>query len=131
MHTRNINPWLWQDPLSFSQAVETDAGGKVLYCSGQTSVDADGKPLHLDDMRAQIAQAFDNLATVLAQSGYMLTQVVRLNYYTTDMAAFNAAYDVVTEYLRECSIKPSGTLLGVATLAMPGLLVELEATAVR
>ncbi|MEI7949690.1 MAG: hypothetical protein WCI66_05545 [Gammaproteobacteria bacterium] len=43
MTTRNINPWTWQDPLAFSQAMETDASSKVLYCAGQISVDADGK----------------------------------------------------------------------------------------
>ena len=131
MPTRNFNPWSWQDPLAFSQAVETQAAGKVLYCAGQTSVDADGKPLHAGDMRRQITQAFDNLATLLAHSGYTLAHVVRLNYYTTDMAAFNAAYDVVVERLRTCPVKPCGNLLGVTTLAIPGLLVELEATAVR
>jgi enamine deaminase RidA (YjgF/YER057c/UK114 family) len=131
MTTRNINPWTWQDALGFSQAVETAASGKVLYCAGQLSVDADGKPLHIGDMKKQIAQAFDNLQTVLKQSGYTLAQVVKLNYYTSDMPAFLAAYGVIGERLRECTIKPSGTLLGVNTFAIQGLMVELEATAVR
>lgn len=128
---RNINPWQWQDKLSFSQAVEASGSSKVLYCSGQTSVDADGYALHLGDMRQQMIQAFDNLETLLAQSGYTLADVVRLNYYTTDMAAFNTSYDVVTERLRAYAIKPSGTLLGVAQLAHPDLMVEIEATAVK
>ena len=131
MTTRNINPWTWQDALGFSQAVETAASGKVLYCAGQLSVDADGKPLHLGNMQKQLAQAFDNLHTLLAQSGYTMAQVVRLNYYTTDMPAFLAAYAVIGERLRECPIKPSGCLLGIATLAIQGLMVEVEATAVR
>jgi enamine deaminase RidA (YjgF/YER057c/UK114 family) len=128
---RAINPWQWQDPLSFSQAVETAASGKVLYCSGQTSVDAAGLPLHAGNMRAQLEQAFANLRVLLAQSGYGPGDLVRLNYYTTDMAAFNAAYDVVTRELQSCAVKPSGTLLAVAGLAHPALLVEIEATAVR
>lgn len=131
MQKRNINPWQWQDPLSFSQAVEVEASGKVLYCAGQLSVDANGNALHIGDMRKQINQAFDNLDQLLAQSGYTLGHVVRLNYYTTDMPAFLAAYDVVTERLRECTIKPSGCLLGFSALATPGLMIEIEATAVR
>ncbi|HTR00964.1 MAG TPA: RidA family protein [Candidatus Acidoferrum sp.] len=129
MKVRNINPWLWQDKLSFSQAVE--ASGTVLYCAGQASVDAAGYPIHIGDMRTQMIQAFDNLATLLAQSGYTFANVVRLNYYTTDVAAFHASYDVVTERLRDCPVKPSGSLLGVSELALPDLLVEIEATAVR
>ena len=131
MQSRNINPWQWQDSLSFSQAVETTGAGKVLYCAGQLSVDADGNPLHVGDMRKQIMQAFDNLATLLSHGGYSMEHVVRLNYYTTDMAAFLAAYDVVTERSRAFPVKPSGTLLGMATLAVPGLMIEIEATAVK
>ena len=131
MQQRKINPWQWQDPLAFSQAIECDASGKVLYCSGQTSVDADGNPLHAGNMAAQISQAFDNLATVLAAAGYDMSHVVRLNYYTTDMDAFNAAYAEVSRRLTPHGLQPAGTLLQVAKLAIPALMVEIEATAVR
>ena len=131
MHQTRINPWQWQDALAFSQAIEVSASGKVLYCSGQTSVDADGRVVHADDMPAQIGKAFANLETVLMAAGYNLSHVVRLNYYTTDMDAFNAAYGEVTKRLSPRGLQPAGTLLQVARLAMPGLLVEIEATAVK
>jgi 2-iminobutanoate/2-iminopropanoate deaminase len=131
MEQRNINPWQWQDPLAFSQAVEVTSVGKVLYCAGQTAVDAEGRPLFAGDMRRQIEQAFDNLNTVLAKAGFALNQVVRLNYYTTNMAVFNAEYDVVVKRLAAACVQPAGTLLGVATLAFPELLIEIEATAVQ
>jgi enamine deaminase RidA (YjgF/YER057c/UK114 family) len=131
MPQHRINPWKWQDPLFFSQAIVMTEGSKVLYCSGQTSVDADGKVLHAGNMAAQIAQAFTNLETVLAASGFNLSQVVRLNYYTTDMQAFNAAYAEVAKRLGPAGLQPAGTLLGVACLAAPDLMVEIEATAVQ
>ena len=43
--------------------------GKVLFCSGQTSVDANGAPQHPGDMAAQIALAADNLEAVLREAG--------------------------------------------------------------
>ena len=131
MEQRKINPWKWQDQYGFSQAVEVTNGNRVLYCAGQASVDDTGKPVHAGDMRKQIEQAFRNLETVLQASGYSLANVVRLNYYTTDVDAFLGASDVVGSRLAAAGCQPSGTLLGVTKLAFPGLMIEIEATAVR
>ena len=56
--------------------------------------------------------------------------VVRLNMYTTDVDALMAAFEEVGERLATSGLQQSGTLLGVARLAFPELMVELEATAV-
>ncbi|MGH7966266.1 MAG: RidA family protein [Candidatus Binatia bacterium] len=57
----------------FSSRISRGRSGRskliVLYCAGQTSVDADRNPLHSGDMTAQIHQALDNLETVLGQAG--------------------------------------------------------------
>ena len=92
---------------------------------------ADGRPLHEGDMRAQIGQALDNLEEVLRSAGLSLSDVVRLNYYTTDIDSFFAAYEVALGRLKEAGIQPSSTLLGVSRLAFPELLIEIEATAVQ
>jgi enamine deaminase RidA (YjgF/YER057c/UK114 family) len=131
MEQRKINPWKWQDRYVFSQAIEVSNGSRVLYCAGQASVDATGKPVHAGDMRKQIEQAFANLETVLKAADFDLANVVRLNYYTTDVEAFLGASDVVAGRLTAAACQPSGTLLGVAKLAFPGLMVEIEATAVK
>jgi enamine deaminase RidA (YjgF/YER057c/UK114 family) len=125
-----INPWRWQEAFGFSQGVTADGVGRLLFCAGQTSVDADGKFLHPGDMAAQLGQAFDNLEAVLAASGLTLANVVRLNYYVTDVDAFVAAGPVVGGRLAGCAVKPAGTLLGVSRLFHPDILVEIEATAV-
>jgi enamine deaminase RidA (YjgF/YER057c/UK114 family) len=127
---RTINPWTWQDALGFSQAIEAASGERTLYCAGQTSVDADGAPMHPGDMAAQLGQALDNLEVVLDQAGYALSNVVRLNYYVTDVDSFFAHQDVLLARLSAAGVQPSGTLLGVTRLAFPELLVEIEATAV-
>jgi enamine deaminase RidA (YjgF/YER057c/UK114 family) len=129
MDQRNINPWKWQDQHGFSHAIEVSNASRVLYCAGQASVDASGAPVHAGDMRQQIDQAFRNLGAVLEASGFALRDVVRLNYYTTDVDAFLGASDVVGKHLAAAGCQPSGTLLGVAKLAFPGLMIEIEATA--
>ena len=131
MEQRKINPWKWQDQYGFSQAIEVSNASRVLYCAGQASVDDQGNPVGVGDMRKQIDQAFKNLEAVLKASGYSLSNVVRLSYYTTDVDGFLAAADVVGSRLGEAKCQPSGTLLGVSKLAFPGLMVEIEATAVR
>ena len=125
-----VNPWQWQDALSFAQGVEVRGAEHVLFCAGQTSVDAGGNVLHAGDMAAQLEQAFDNLETVLAKAGLTLANVVRLNYYVTDMRAFFEAAPVVGKRLAALAVKPSGTLLGITGLFHPDALVEIEATAV-
>jgi enamine deaminase RidA (YjgF/YER057c/UK114 family) len=126
---RAINPWKWQDAFGFSQAMEVPAGARWLVCSGQTSVDADGNPVNAGDMAAQLRQAFDNLETVLKGAGMTLADVVRLNYYTTDVAAYLQASGEVAQRFATGSPPPAGTLLGVAALFHPDILIEIEATA--
>jgi enamine deaminase RidA (YjgF/YER057c/UK114 family) len=132
VETRAVNPWTWQDQFGFSQAIEASGANHMLLCAGQASVDADGGPLHPGDMAAQAGQALDNLETVLQQAGMGLANVVRLNYYTTDIDAFFAAGAEVfgTRFAAAGGSAPASTLLGVARLAFPELMIEIEATAV-
>lgn len=130
MQRREINPWTWQDRLGFVQAIDVTGAGRVLFCSGQTSVDADGRPLHPGDMGAQFNTAVDNLETVLAGAGLSLADVVRLTYYTTDVGALFAAGAEAGRRLLRGGCRPSSTLVGVTRLAQPELMIEIEATAV-
>ena len=131
MERRIVNPWTWQDQFGYVQANEISGMERVLVCAGQTSVDADGQPLHDGDMGAQVGQALDNLETVLGEAGFALADVVRMNYYVTDVDAFLQAGEIWGARLGQAGCRPAGTLLGVSRLAMPPLLVEIEATAAK
>ena len=131
MERRTINPWQWQEKLGYAQGIEVTAGQRVLYLAGQTATNADGQPQHAGDMGAQLVAALDNVEAVLEAGGYRLADLVRLNYYTTDIDAFVAHYGAVTSRLASAGCVPSGTLLGVTRLARPELMVEIEGTAVR
>ena len=130
MERRTVNPWSWQDSFGFSQAIEVSGAQRTIFCAGQTSTDDEGKPVHLNDMRGQINQAIDNLETVLRESDAGLSDVVRMNYYTTDVDLLLEAYDALLDRLGEAGCQPASTLVGVTSLAFPELLVEIEATAV-
>ncbi len=127
MDRRVINPWTWQERAGFVQAHEIGPGARTLYCAGVVSVDSDGRPVHAGDMAGQLGQALDNLEILLHAAGYTVTDLVRLNTYTTDLEAYGGARSAVAERL--AGARYTATLLGVARLASPELLVELEATA--
>ena len=129
MESRIINPWTWQEEYGFQQGREVTGAERTLYLAGQASVDDDGEIVHSGDMAGQIAKSLDNLEAVLNQADMTFANIVRLNVYTVDVDALleNAA---VMERVNEGGALYAGTLLGVARLALPGLLVELEATAV-
>jgi enamine deaminase RidA (YjgF/YER057c/UK114 family) len=129
MERRSVNPWTWQDQFGFSQAIEVKGAERVLVCAGQTSVDENGAPLHEGDMAAQAGKALDNLETVLRQAGLQLSDVVRLNILVTDVDAFMGAAPALLGRMAQAGCKPASTLIGVARLAFPQLLIELEATA--
>jgi enamine deaminase RidA (YjgF/YER057c/UK114 family) len=130
MQRREINPTDWLLGFNINHGIEVTSGQRVLYLSGQTSNGPDGAPLHAGDLVAQFRQAWSNLADALTQAGMDATNIVRLNMYTTDMAAFMAAAGEIVPIYAEAGCRPVCTLLGVATLFEPELMIELEATAV-
>jgi len=128
VNRRVINPWQWQEAFGFVQANEVSGISKVLVCSGQGSVNTDGEPQHAGDMRAQVALTMDNLETLLRAAGLDWSNVVRLNYFTTDVDACFQAMDIVGERLG--GVPVASTLVGVTRLAYPEMMIEIEATAV-
>ena len=114
-----VNPWAWSLAFGFNQGELVAGAERVLFCAGQTSVDENGAPQHAGDMAGQAALATDNLEAVLRAAGMSLAD---------DYLAHGAA--VVGARLGAAGVTPAGTLLGVARLAFPELLLEIEATAV-
>ena len=125
-----VNPWAWSVELGYNQGEIVSGHTRTLYCAGQTAMSADGKPEHAGDMAAQLALTLDNLEAVLAEAGMSLANLVRLNVYTTDVDRLFEHYGVLASRLGAAGVAPSTTMLGVTRLAIPGQLVELEATAV-
>ena len=129
MERTPVNPWTWSLNFGFNQGEIIQGHQRELICAGQTAVDAAGTPQHPGDMRSQLGLAMDNLEAVLAAADMTLGNVVRLNIYTTDVDEMLKHFDVLVTRLAAVGVRPPSTLLGVARLAFPELMVELEATA--
>jgi enamine deaminase RidA (YjgF/YER057c/UK114 family) len=130
MQMRAINPNDWLGAFHINHAIEVTAGQRVVYCSGQTSNGPDGALLHEGDIVGQFQQAWNNLLEVLAAADMQPSNIVRLNFYTTDVDGFMASAEKIVPLWAEAGCKPVATLLGVTRLFMPGVLIEIEATAV-
>ena len=120
----------WSD--SFSQVVVVRTGPtRMIYISGQVSVDASNNVVGAGDLGRQIQVALENLAKALAAAGATPADVVRLGIYVKDYQPDQAA--VISTALRRTFVAdrmPASTWLGVSALALDELLIEIEATAV-
>ena len=116
--------------MGFNQGELVLGQPRTLYCSGQTAMSADGRPQYKADMAAQLGLSLDNLEAVLHEAGMSLANLVRLNIYTTDVDLLVQHYGVLASRLSVAQVAPTTTLLGVARLAIPSQMVELEGTAV-
>ena len=130
MQARPINPQKWLEGFNVNQAIEVTGGQRVLYVSGQTSNDASGASMHPGDLVAQFKLAWKNLVEVLAAANMEPKNIVRLNFYTTDVASFMANAGEMVPVFASAGCKPVSTLLGVASLFEPNAMIEIEATAV-
>lgn len=128
MSKTQINPWTWQDQRGFSQAWKVEDGRTVVFISGQVSVSDEGRLMHEGDFAGQARQVFQNLHAVLEQAGVSFENVVKLGVYLTDMSRMPEYGAIKAEFIK--GPQPASTAVGVTSLAMPALMIEVEATAV-
>jgi len=128
METRQINPWAWQDAFGYSQAWRVDGSGAFVFVAGQGPVSPDGMLVGEGDFDAQVRQTFENLRTVLEEAGSSLDSIVKLTVYLTDIARLRDYGRIRAEFLS--GPPPAGTALQVGALAMPAMMIEVDAVAV-
>jgi reactive intermediate/imine deaminase len=128
MEKTQVNPWTWQDRAGFSQAWTVRDAEQVVYVSGQVSVSADGEVVGDGDFEAQVHQVFQNLQTVLTQAGATLDAIVKITIYLTDITRLRDFGQLKGRYIE--GPQPASTAVEVKALALPGLMLEVEAIAV-
>ena len=129
MQRTAVNPWDWSLKLGYNQGEIITGATRQLICAGQTAVDAQGRPQHPGDMRAQIGLALDNLTAILESAGMNLSHVTRLGVFATDVDEALKNFDLLGRRLGAVQNTPAMTLVGVTRLALPRLMFEIEATA--
>ena len=124
---KTIDPgWTWDDRLPLAQAKQI---GNTIYVSGQVAYDANGTLVGEGDMRAQTRQVFNNIKAVLAAAGAGMEDIIKINSYITDAGKFMDMLEVRSEIFG--ANPPASTAVVVQALAFPGLLIEVEAIAVK
>jgi len=131
MDRQYVNPKaLGAPPRFYSHAVSIEGPAKLVYVSGQVSMDQDGKVVGIGDMRAQSEQVFKNLTQVLRAAGAGWDDVIKMNSYMVGLNAENvAAYREGRSSHLKAKRPPASTLVGVTSLVQPDLLLEVEVVA--
>jgi enamine deaminase RidA (YjgF/YER057c/UK114 family) len=131
MPISRINPSSLYDAVSygFSHATLQD-GGKTLHLAGQVAWDAQYTLVGPGDLAAQTRQVLANLKAVLAEAGATPADVVRLRTYVVDHSPDKLGI-VLPEVgaFYEGAVPAPNTFIGVAALALPDFLIEIEAIA--
>ncbi|MFE9168200.1 RidA family protein [Streptomyces kebangsaanensis] len=114
--------------------VSIASGTRLVFIAGQVARDADGVTVGEGDLAAQVEQCYLNVGTALAGAGASFDDVVKLTVYLVDwtpdkMPLFLDGVARAAAKLKTTSAPPF-TGVGVAALAGPDLLVEVEATAI-
>ncbi len=117
-------------PYGFSQAVVA-SGNRVVYCSGQVAWDENEQIGEPDDLAEQTRRSLRNVERVVSAADGTLADVVSLRIYIVgDHIRNGAAIRVALLDVFGAESPPATTWIGVAALAIPEFIVEIEAIAV-
>ncbi|GAA1711081.1 RidA family protein [Isoptericola hypogeus] len=133
MPVQLLNPPALPQPDVYAQ-VSVAEGTRLVFVSGQVARDADGSPVGPGDLAAQAEQAYANVHAAVTAAGGSFADIAKLTVYVVDwepakMAQLGAGAVRAAERLGFDLVRPI-TLLGVAALGEPDLLIEVEAVAV-
>ena len=123
-----INPSGLHPAPGFSH-IAVASGTKVVHFAGQVALAPDFALVGGDDLYEQTRAAMENLKVALDASGVTWDDIVRRTIYTvqpTEYETITRAIDSVTGGADH----PAQTIVGITGLAVPGLLIEIECTAV-
>ena len=125
---RFVHPEGWPPAKGFAHGIVAE--GKTIWVAGQWGNDPAGN--FAPDLPAQAEQALRNIAAVLEAAGCGPAQIVRLTWYMTDLADYNAKLKEIGQAYRRVIGRhyPAMTAVEVTRLVDPRALVEIEATAV-
>jgi enamine deaminase RidA (YjgF/YER057c/UK114 family) len=125
---RFLSPDSLPPPFGYSHIVDSPAS-RIVYISGQVPLDSDGRLVGEADFEAQTRQVFENLTRALATADAAWSDVVKLNYFLTDLSQITALRTIRDEFV-DTERPPASTLVQVSGLFRPEVMVEIEAVAI-
>jgi 2-iminobutanoate/2-iminopropanoate deaminase len=113
------------EPFRLAQAYRV---GDLVFVSGQAAIDEHGQIVGEGDFDAQAAQTFRNLERVLTAGASSLASIVKVTIFLTDMSNFPKIVELRGRWFTPPY--PADTIVEVTSLALPELMIEIEAIAV-
>ncbi len=110
----------------YSQAVKAE-GNRLLFISGMTARDKEGKVVGRGDIKLQTRQVLENIKSVLEEAGATFDHIVKVTVYITDMSLLKEIHEVRAEYFKKDY--PASTMVQVSGLVSEDLLIEIDVIA--
>ncbi len=127
MNVERINPPSIRAPAEYYAHVTKAAN--VVFVAGQAAVGKDNKMVGVGDITAQAEEVYQQLQECLRAAGTDLSHVVKLNTFLTRPEDNRPVAAVRSKYFRNAGLLPASTMVIVARLARPEMLIEVECIA--
>ena len=116
-------------PRGYSHVVKVTNPGSFVFLAGQGPLDGDMNLIGAGDIEAQTRQTFGNVGRNLAAAGASFSDIVKMVVYVLDIEAQQwPVRDVRGEFI-DVEQPPVSTMVEVAKLAIPGMLIEVDVIA--
>ena len=127
--TEQLNPFGFNAFGHYSQGVKIDLGTKtMIITAGQIALDDDGKPVAPGDFTAQTRFIFGRIQQVLEAAGAGINDVVKAQFFITDVSKYSEVSAVRNEYF--ATARPASTMVEISNTVAKGCDVEIEVMAI-
>jgi len=118
-----------REPMGhFSQAIATEAKGRLVFISGMTARRPDGSIAGIGDVEAQTRQVCENIKSAVEAAGGTMDDICRVDVYVRNIEHFEKIHKVRREYFKAPA--PASTMVEVTKMVSPEYLIEISAIAV-